>query len=563
MNSKRDEIAQILNHCEENLSPKYIVQDETYLTEKTGFLKSSPLATTPISYFSKGEEIFVVSDLHIASGMNEAGVYKGTENFFADDSFSRFLDYANREKKTGKAILIINGDVFDFLRVVEYPGRVRKIRRVKRLKQWLKRNPIKTAEKPTEDSVMLVYQEWSNILASLGIKKTPDELKTSITSKEKTFGLKTNDYKSVWKLNLIKKGHPKLFESLALWLEHGNKLMIIKGNHDTEWYWAAVRNYFRLLLAEGIASISKRDLKQVLTEKVLPDITFIDDSVVIDNDLYVEHGHRYDKFTVILGKPLLDKNAEELNVPFGSFFNRYLINRAELYYPFLDNVRPTANVLPMLMRQNFPLALKVLFYHIPYTIYILLMGNGRYIWYMFNRVFWFVAVIVVPLIVIIYINIDILWLYYQKLSGSSGGTQSWWSFITGDLFVNNLKSFGLIFLAYILSRLVGWFQLSEPDTLDRPAKKLIKGTSYRIATMGHTHNPGEYLFDDNKRFYNTGTWVPVIETSTADVREDKTYTFLHLVRDKDGKLQPSNEGLLQRWDDEAGRAELQVLLERK
>jgi hypothetical protein len=114
-----------------------------------------------------------------------------------------------------------------------------------------------------------------------------------------------------------------------------------------------------------------------------------------------------------------------------------------------------------------------------------------------------------------------------------------------------------------LSRIVGWFQLSEPDTLDRPAKKLMKGTNYRIATMGHTHNPGEYIFDDNKRFYNTGTWVPVIETSSADVREDKTYTFLHLIRDKDGKLQPSNEGLLQRWDDEAARAELQVLLERK
>ena len=84
-------------------------------------------------------------------------------------------------------------------------------------------------------------------------------------------------------------------------------------------------------------------------------------------------------------------------------------------------------------------------------------------------------------------------------------------------------------------------------------------------TMGHTHNPGEYIFNinnDNKRFYNTGTWIPVIENSTADIREDKTYTFLQLVRDEKANLQIANNGL-QRWNDDAGRAEPQILLERK
>jgi len=66
--------------------------------------------TKPVKYNSNGEDIFVVSDLHIASGRNNVGVYKGTENFFSDDSFYRFLEYAT--KKSDKAILIINGDIY-------------------------------------------------------------------------------------------------------------------------------------------------------------------------------------------------------------------------------------------------------------------------------------------------------------------------------------------------------------------------------------------------------------------------------------------------------------------
>ena len=563
MTSKNDEIAQILLQFEDGDSRKYIMRDETYQVEKSGFLKSSPKPVEPVEYISGGEEIFIVSDLHICSGRNNAGVYKGTENFFSDDSFKRFLEFADKKKKTDKGILIINGDVFDFLRVVEYPGRVRKIRLAKRFKQWLKGKPIKPSEPPSEEYVMSVYREWSNILTYIGIDKSPEDLKSSISSKEKKYGLRTDDFKSVWKLDIIKKGHPVFFESLSAWIEKGNKIIIIKGNHDAEWYWPGVRNYFRFLLANNISTLKKSDIKSVLTDIVLPNISFFDDAVVIDKDFYAEHGHRYDKFTVILGKPVLEKNTKELNLPFGSFFNRYLINRVELYYPYLDNVRPTANVLPMLLRDNFPLGLKILFHHIPYTIYIILMGNWRYIRYMFNRVFWFAFFVVIPLAAVVYLNADILWNLYLRYFGDSKATTSLLSFLRDNLLINNLKSFGLILLAYMLSRIVGWFQISEPDTLNGPARKIMNGTNYRISTMGHTHNPGEYIFKNNQRFYNTGTWVPVIETSTADLREDKTYTFLHLVRDKEGKLQPANEGLIQRWTDEAGRADSQILMERK
>ena len=122
---------------------------------------------------------------------------------------------------------------------------------------------------------------------------------------------------------------------------------------------------------------------------------------------------------------------------------------------------------------------------------------------------------------------------------------------------------GLLILPYFLARLTGWLQLEEPSSLNEFAEKIAGQSKYDIIVMGHTHNPGEYLFKNNCRFYNTGTWIPVIENSTADIREDKTYTFLRLTK-KDGKeFYPAYGGLLQRWNDDAGRAEPVTLIKRK
>jgi hypothetical protein len=43
-----------------------------------------------------------------------------------------------------------------------------------------------------------------------------------------------------------------------------------------------------------------------------------------------------------------------------------------------------------------------------------------------------------------------------------------------------------------------------------------------------------------------------VELSTAEVRADRTYTFLHFRRSLSGELLPA---VVERWDDEAGRAE--------
>jgi UDP-2,3-diacylglucosamine pyrophosphatase LpxH len=51
---------------------------------------------------------------------------------------------------------------------------------------------------------------------------------------KKECGLETDDYKSIYKLIQIRKGHTTFFNALAEWLHDGNKLLIVKGNHDLE-----------------------------------------------------------------------------------------------------------------------------------------------------------------------------------------------------------------------------------------------------------------------------------------------------------------------------------------
>jgi hypothetical protein len=81
---------------------------------------------------------------------------------------------------------VINGDVFDFLRVVEYPGKIRKARLSKRIKRFLRFNPLKPPVPPDASAIEAQFREWQETLEKTGITKSIDELK-NISKKEKEF----------------------------------------------------------------------------------------------------------------------------------------------------------------------------------------------------------------------------------------------------------------------------------------------------------------------------------------------------------------------------------------
>ncbi len=462
-----------------------------------------------VNFLSHGKNIYIISDLHLAGGINKNGNFRGTENFYADHSFERFITHLQTKVANEKAVLVINGDFIDFLRITDLP---------------------------TDDEFSL----WQEMLEDVGIKKTLDELRTSIVKKEKAYGLKTNDYKSVWKLNVCVNGHRVLFKKLADWINDGNELMIVKGNHDLEWHWPAVQNYLRVVL---INFLKKEKLLTVEQVSNLPrQIHFIEHAVVINNKIYIEHGHQHERTTLVEGSATIN-NSTELNLPFGSFFNRYLINRLELSYPFLDNVRPAQNILPVLIRERFPLAIKVMFQYIP--LLLLIIPKKLYVQtfkYLLNILF----VIVLPVALTVYA----IW---QTIKG---GTESNFLQGTPSFILNLLQNFGFLFLSYIFGRILAMAGLKSPPTLSVYAKDVITNhPQVEAVVYGHTHNPDQRQIADDKWYFNTGTWIPILETSSADVRFDKTYTFIAINCNR----KPVCSQLLQRWNDDAGRTDVMTI----
>lgn len=469
-------------------------------------------------------EIVVLSDLHMSSGARSDGNYEGTENFFADDAFARFAAHirAALQMRKRRGVLVINGDFVDLLRVVRIPK---------------------------EQSEL---DAWKAVLDCIGVQNagthapfTVNELRGSIDAREVEFGLKTNDYKSVWKLATVVEGHLQVFQALAEWVKEGHELIITKGNHDLEWVWRPVRDYARLVLGQ-LMNADFPSGAPLLVGKV----HFVDDALLINDRLYIEHGHRYDRWTRVIGPPTLGKlDDKELNIPAGSFMNRYLLNQIEETYPFFDNVRPQQDILPILMREHFPLGLRVLFSSVPMVIRLI---PKRYYRYLFRRVIPMLLGIVIPLVA------ASLFLYRPVMDIVTCVTRSYDAIPFASMISSTIL---MPMLGYFIMKFVSWTQLGEPDYLRSDAFTLgVKMSGYTFLVMGHTHNPEQYEFARSDgsifHYFNTGTWIPIVETSSADIREDKTYTYLHFATTRDTS---GNSGftadVIRRWDDEALRDE--------
>lgn len=457
-------------------------------------------------------DIYVISDLHLAAGIEKDSKYSGTENFFYDEFFSRFVKHIKSKNK--RCWLVINGDFIDFLRITNIPTK--------------------------KDDFNL----WQDHLNKVGINKSLQELQNSILPKEVEYGFKTHDYKSVWRLICSGNGHQLFFEALAEWTIAGNKLVIVKGNHDLEWYWKASRNTMRYMIAEKVVKLTGKEIDKVLNDFIFPNLFFTDHSVVFNGSVYIEHGHIYDKYSCVRGETVMPDKTE-LNIPFGSFLNRYLLNNLETVFPFLDNVRPRNKILPILIRDHFYLGIKVFFKHIPFMIKLIPKG---YFSYMFGKLFAFA----IPLLILV------IWI----------GISIWMAIKTGELHIPALKSWMITplktlvwgILSFFFVKIAAWFQLTEPEDLNEDAKKIIDThPEYKFVIMGHTHNPDQFEYHYSW-FFDTGTWIPIVEVSSSEIRWDKTFSFIHLTKDSTGEYLTSG---LQRWNDDSARVDKIVLIQKK
>jgi UDP-2,3-diacylglucosamine pyrophosphatase LpxH len=261
--------------------------------------------------------LVIVSDLHLSEGVRPATQKLApTEDFFFDEEFARFLAYLH-STEPGGVHLVVNGDMLDFQQVgVDEDD--------------LKTCPCLAALPPKDRAYILRY------------------------------GAKTDEASSVFKLDKIARGHPVFFRALGGFVSQGNRLTIVSGNHDVELLWPRVRERFRALI----------------TQKEPDPLTLADGGnpagsvefapwiyYEADFRLYVEHGHQYESLNSFKYwlYPVLPKRPTEINLPFGSLFVRYLLNKVEELNPFADNIRPNTKYISWVIKHR-PLHLRRLFW---------------------------------------------------------------------------------------------------------------------------------------------------------------------------------------------------------
>ncbi len=446
--------------------------------------------------------IIVLSDLHLSGGWKEKlHRYSSREDFLFDEPFSRFLRYLEQvsEENRRKWRLVIAGDLIDFLQVTEKP-----------------------------------------------CKQQRRQVGFELSASEERFGLGTDPDKTVWKLDRVVAGHEVFFRALGEFAASGNKVTIVKGNHDIEFHWLAVRQRFventQRVFDELSPSASDAD-----REAIRQNIEFVPWFYYEPGLIYVEHGNQYEPFNSFddFLNPVLPASPQEpqsrlIDLPLGSFFVRYFFNDIEAFAPFADNIKPPLKYIPQLLIRH-PFKLLTVF-----------------------RTFWAYRFLVFQTLRKTFQK-HRLKMHSSRATKPGNNWEIGWSNrggLSGDKLkrIADLKATSIMHnpLTYIKGSLLRPRRPQE-DVLrekSRAIRQILPDTKYVV--FGHTHKADVYPIPGGNEcwYFNVGTWTPIFSQEERQLRDVVEFIFLQL-EEKDGETRAE----LMRWNDGAGEADRLRLLE--
>lgn len=452
--------------------------------------------------------VLVVSDLHLSKGIDPAtGRYCRRENFFAGDAFGRFLRH-HVPAEGAAGLLVLNGDIFDFLRIDDVPG------------------------------TAVARDRWVLQLARLGWYQTPPVP----TGHERRFGLQTDAASSQFKLQVIADGHPGFFRALADWLGAGGSVLYVKGNHDVEQHWPLVRRAFRDLIHQAGAPAD------LTATRVL----FADDVARIGN-LRIDHGHQYEPMTSVQGPPEIPGSPPTIALPLGSFVNRYIVNQLERVEPFLDNIKPVSDVLREMVKRR------------PLTLFGIFRGGTRLLARALVRrrvkhvmlalaILASVLLYLAPAIAIVAVVLFFTWTGFRDWILS-------FPLLASPTVRTVLSVVGVVlpFLQAAVRELMAWWKrprIAEDHEAERAylalrAEKSPVAWQRRYSVVGHTHRQDVQVLpavDGAEVVYvNSGTWIPRWPKDRPDLIGRVYYSFLRFTG-HGGEYR--HESLV--WDDARG-----------
>ena len=238
-----------------------------------------------------GRRLLVVSDMHLGRDCNEITGFNEAPrpNPEFDQAFIDLLDHYTSARESEWRI-VFAGDFIDFVEVVVAPGR-----------------------------------------------KGPYDLRLSFqaTTEESQFGLGSEAERSVVKLHRTMEFHTALFRRLAHFIREGGAIVLIRGNHDTEFHWKKVQRVFRKKMASLAFGHLKLDVDEAIEVRTAfqDRILFAPWFYLEHGRIYIEHGHQYDVYCSYDHQlyPVSPTNPREIDTPLFAFTMRFFVNMLNDY----------------------------------------------------------------------------------------------------------------------------------------------------------------------------------------------------------------------------------------
>lgn len=119
--------------------------------------------------------------------------------------------------------------------------------------------------------------------AGMSVAASPDEVETELTEEEKVNGLGSAADHTLAKLRQVAAHHRDVFVAFARFVEAGNTLVVVRGNHDLEFHWEPVQRAFcDMLRAHAPIDAGAVEFSEWF---------YYEEGLV-----YIEHGHQYDDY---------------------------------------------------------------------------------------------------------------------------------------------------------------------------------------------------------------------------------------------------------------------------
>lgn len=195
-------------------------------------------------------------------------------------------------------------------------------------------------------------------------------------------GLASEEWMSTFKMDVILRDHAELFDGLKVFIEAGNRVVFVVGNHDLELLWPAVQNRVRERL--GLGDRAPTPMQPPLDADP-GEVTFSNWFYISGGDTLVTHGHQYDANCSVrdMVDPIIQVNGRDrVRIPFGDLAERYILNGMGYFNPhatenYIMSLPEYLRFFAKYMLRTQPLLIWTWFWSALVTLYISLREHWR------------------------------------------------------------------------------------------------------------------------------------------------------------------------------------------